>query len=61
MGFIFKKHLNSQIQSLIGVLLSFIAIKDYVNNGIIVAMISIVLLVILIYISFSDIRERIDE
>ena len=61
LGFIFKKHLNSQIQSLIGVLLSFIAIKDYVNNGIIVAMISIVLLVILIYISFSDIRERIDE
>lgn len=43
------------------ILLSFIAIKDYVNNGIIVAMISIVLLVILIYISFSDIRERIDE
>lgn len=59
--FIFKKHLNSQIQSLIGVLLSFIAIKEYIENEFIVVGISIVFLAILVFISFSDIREKIDE
>lgn len=59
--FIFKKHLNSQIQSLIGVFLSFIALKDIIEYELIVLALSVILLIILIFVSFSDIRERIDE
>lgn len=58
---LFKKHLNSQIPSLLGLVLSIVALKDIISSISVLTLISALFFVFLLYLSFSDIRERIDH
>lgn len=61
LGYLFRKHLNSQVQSILGLVLSSIALKDYIENELVLILVSIFIAVILAYLSFSEVRGRVDN
>lgn len=61
MYFLFRKHMNNQVESMVGTMISLLIIKEFIKNIFSEILLLFIIFLILLYLSFSSIREAIDK